>query len=89
MLAHRPAVWRKVFFSDGDRFVLERCCQRVVPPVEETKQGDDADDFDNLLFSPVLAQRGKHLISCRIRHRGSSDGRSSAARSAALNSGLV
>jgi hypothetical protein len=73
MLAHRPTVRREVLFPNGNWFILERCCQRVVPSVEKAEHGNDTDNFDNLLFIPVLAQRGKHLIGCRIRHRGCGD----------------
>src|SRR5919201_897955 len=69
VLARAPTVPRQILVADRDRFVLERGGERVVPPVEKTEQRDHADDLDDLLLAPVLAQLGEHVVGDLVRHR--------------------
>src|SRR6266516_6483508 len=68
MLACGPAASLEVAFPHGDRFVLERRRHRIVPAVEKTEQGYDPNDLDDLLFAPVLAQLGEHVVGHLVGH---------------------
>ena len=72
MPASCPAMLRKDLFTKGIGFVFQRRCEGFIPPIEEAKQGNDANDLDNLLFAPTFTQPLEHFIGRRIRYRGSS-----------------
>src|SRR2546430_15225831 len=75
MLARGPAASLEIAFSDRDWFVLERRRHGVVPAVEKTEQRYDPDDLDDLLFAPVLAQLGEHVVGHLVGHGRRRDGK--------------
>lgn len=68
MFRRVPAVGGKKFFARGNRFGLKRRGKGVIPAVHETENGNDADDFDDLVFRPVLAHLRKHFVRDVIGH---------------------
>src|SRR2546425_3344202 len=68
MLSGAPAVRRKELLADRHRLCLERRAHGVVPAVEKAEGGDHANDFDDLVLAPVLAQRREHVVADAVRH---------------------
>ena len=60
----------------------------IVPTVEESEHRDHADNLDDLLIGPMLAERHEHFVGGGIGADAPATAKSSAARSASLNSGL-
>ena len=75
MFPDAPTVSGKIFLAHLDRFILERGCHCIVPPVHEAEQRYSADDLDDLVFVPVVPQFGKQGVSDSVRNLGRGQGK--------------